>query len=177
MTEQEGMILAPERVAAGIRHARDVLSADQLDWLRELPLVVRAQGFTIVHASLAFPEEFAYLDTDQEARLHFRFQETHACFMGHTHVPVALFPGSGEPMWAQLDEEVFNLDRRVRCAINVGSVGQPRDQDSRASYGIYDTEALQFVLRRVDYDFKRAQDRIIKAGLPSENAERLSSGM
>jgi diadenosine tetraphosphatase ApaH/serine/threonine PP2A family protein phosphatase len=68
------------------------------------------------------------------------------------------------------------LDRNQRLAINVGSVGQPRDKDPRAAYGIYDTEQHSFTLRRVAYDLENAVQRIVAAGIPEENAMRLRDG-
>jgi diadenosine tetraphosphatase ApaH/serine/threonine PP2A family protein phosphatase len=177
MTANPGVRLASERVAAGIRYAQDNLSEQDLEWLRSLPLVVTAHDFTMVHASLANPKEFAYLTTDEEARLHFQFQETGVCFMGHTHVPQLIFPVSDDFLWSDLTDQPFRLDERIRCAINVGSVGQPRDHDPRASYGLFDTSRRHFQLRRVPYDIEKAQKRIREAGLPEENAVRLEVGV
>jgi diadenosine tetraphosphatase ApaH/serine/threonine PP2A family protein phosphatase len=68
------------------------------------------------------------------------------------------------------------LDPKKRYTINVGSVGQPRDGDLRASYALYDYEQHLLLMRRVDYDIKKAQARFKKAGLPEENALRLFKG-
>jgi len=58
----------------------------------------------------------------------------------------------------------------------VGSVGQPRDGDSRAAYVVYDMESNWMELRRVNYDIKKAQKAILEAGLPSRLATRLAIG-
>jgi diadenosine tetraphosphatase ApaH/serine/threonine PP2A family protein phosphatase len=71
--------------------------------------------------------------------------------------------------------EVPLLDGR-RYVINVGSVGQPRDRDPRAAYGIWDLEARRVSIRRVVYDHRAAATRILAAGLPRILAERLASG-
>jgi diadenosine tetraphosphatase ApaH/serine/threonine PP2A family protein phosphatase len=68
------------------------------------------------------------------------------------------------------------LKKDSRYIINVGSVGQPRDGDHRASYGIFDAAEMRFEIRRVPYDVRRTQDKIISAGLPKFLALRLGVG-
>jgi diadenosine tetraphosphatase ApaH/serine/threonine PP2A family protein phosphatase len=63
-----------------------------------------------------------------------------------------------------------------RAIINPGSVGQPRDGDSRASYIIYDSQ-VGFEFRRVGYDIKSTTRKISDRGLPSQLAERLAKGI
>jgi diadenosine tetraphosphatase ApaH/serine/threonine PP2A family protein phosphatase len=60
--------------------------------------------------------------------------------------------------------------------INVGSVGQPRDRDPRAAYGVLDTDQNTILLRRVAYDIAAAQASIMAAGLPAWLALRLERG-
>jgi diadenosine tetraphosphatase ApaH/serine/threonine PP2A family protein phosphatase len=73
------------------------------------------------------------------------------------------------------DVEVV-LERDVNYLINVGSVGQPRDGDPRAAFGIYNTEGTALTLRRVAYPVQEAQRRIQNAGLPASLANRLAIG-
>jgi diadenosine tetraphosphatase ApaH/serine/threonine PP2A family protein phosphatase len=60
--------------------------------------------------------------------------------------------------------------------INPGSVGQPRDEDPRASYGICDLDAMTFTLRRVQYDFTITQKLMKQAKLPDRLIRRLRFG-
>jgi diadenosine tetraphosphatase ApaH/serine/threonine PP2A family protein phosphatase len=60
--------------------------------------------------------------------------------------------------------------------VNVGSVGQPRDGDPRAAFGIYDSEAATLLMRRINYPVEMAQRRILNAGLPASLANRLAIG-
>jgi diadenosine tetraphosphatase ApaH/serine/threonine PP2A family protein phosphatase len=60
--------------------------------------------------------------------------------------------------------------------INVGSIGQPRDGDPRAGYGVLDDEAREVRLFRVPYAVEKAQQKIIAAGLPASLANRLALG-
>jgi diadenosine tetraphosphatase ApaH/serine/threonine PP2A family protein phosphatase len=64
----------------------------------------------------------------------------------------------------------------INYLVNVGSVGQPRDGDPRAAFGLYDSEGSTVVLRRISYPVEIAQRRILSAGLPSSLANRLAIG-
>jgi predicted phosphodiesterase len=98
------------------------------------------------------------------------------CLFGHTHVP-AVFSTPGDPMQPRgpTDDELVLPDEGP-ALVNVGSVGQPRDGDPRAAYGVLDLEARTLKLCRVAYDVAGAQARIRAAGLPDRLALRLSKG-
>jgi diadenosine tetraphosphatase ApaH/serine/threonine PP2A family protein phosphatase len=74
------------------------------------------------------------------------------------------------------DGWTWTIPRESRVLINVGSVGQPRDGDPRAAYGLLDTESRIVRVRRVGYDIPGAQRRILEAGLPEWLATRLERG-
>lgn len=164
-------------VTKGINHAREELSPEQLQWLKQLPFTSVLHGFMIVHGSLNRPETFGYLMDDKEAVDHFAQQTTPICFYGHTHKPAIALEYADKIRWGIPGEGEILLDRTKRCAINVGSVGQPRDGSTRATYGIYDPEMNSFTLRRVSYDIEKAAERIIKAGITEGNATRLFEGV
>ncbi len=59
--------------------------------------------------------------------------------------------------------------------MNVGSVGQPRDGDWRASYVVVDKGKIQFC--RLSYDVERTLRRFEECpGLPDYLAKRLQEG-
>jgi diadenosine tetraphosphatase ApaH/serine/threonine PP2A family protein phosphatase len=68
------------------------------------------------------------------------------------------------------------VDAAKKYFVNVGAVGQPRDNNPRAAYVIYDTEVGTIELRRLDYDIATTQRKIREAGLPERLAERLEFG-
>jgi diadenosine tetraphosphatase ApaH/serine/threonine PP2A family protein phosphatase len=74
------------------------------------------------------------------------------------------------------DTEEYQLPREGAVLINVGSVGQPRDGDPRAAYGLLNLERATLQLRRVAYDVAGAQAAIRAAGLPAWLANRLATG-
>ena len=165
-----------EHVSAGILYARARLSKSQFDWLGSLPYSFVEEGVTVVHASLCHPEDFSYLATDMEARLHFKSQVTLVSFVGHTHVPLITVENGSSIIWKESREEPIYLEKTAKCCINVGSVGQPRDDNPKACYALFSPLKNTLQMRRVDYDIERAQQRITEAGLPQINAARLSVG-
>ena len=64
-----------------------------------------------------------------------------------------------------------------RVLMNVGSVGQPRDEDPRAAYGLVDTDLEIAWVKRVHYDIAGVQRKIRLAGLPDVLANRLALGV
>lgn len=142
-------------------------------WLRELRLSRQVHDFTIVHATLDAPEQWGYAFNALDAAASFAYQHTTVCFFGHTHVAGAFVRDDGvQPV--RVDQ--LMIERTKKYFINTGSVGQPRDGDWRAAYCIYHVEKNVVEQRRVKYDLATAQQKIIKAGLPSLLAERLKLG-
>ena len=166
-----------KRVRDGILHAQQSLTDEEKEWIRSLPLTAEVGAITIVHATLHNPDSFEYLKGRRDFLHHFEKQRTPVSFYGHTHKPeIALLRGDLDVGFGIPGEGEVLLDRARACAINVGSVGQPRDGSIRATYGVYDSEEHSFTLRRVSYDIKKAAQRIMDAGLPEENAIRLFKG-
>lgn len=99
-------------------------------------------------------------------------------FVGHSHLPFAVRyqPTSGRfTDLIKLDGDWLDIAAE-RWLINPGSVGQPRDGDSRAAFALFDEERLLLKHCRVEYDIERTQREIIEAGFPQGNAERLAEG-
>jgi diadenosine tetraphosphatase ApaH/serine/threonine PP2A family protein phosphatase len=65
----------------------------------------------------------------------------------------------------------------VQFVISVGSIGQPRDYDNRASYTVFDTDSRMFHFKRVEYDIETAANRIFTAGLERNFGNRLFIGV
>ena len=158
--------------------AKAQVSQKDLSWLKDLAITIDLDPITLSHASLNEPSEFNYLYETTEAEAHFAAQTTFISFNGHTHVP-GVWEENPETFGVRClktTEKPVRLDASKRYTVNVGSVGQPRDGDPRASYALYDYEQKLLLLRRVEYDLKKAQARFRKAGLPAHNATRLAKG-
>lgn len=140
---------------AGVDHAREQLSDDQLAWLDELPEERHVLGgrVKIVHGHpddpdhYTRPEEFGpELLADEEVLI-----------MGHTHIQ---------------HHEVYDDG----VVMNPGSVGQPRDRDPEAAYAVLDLAERAVEEHRVDYDTDAVIEAVEDAGLPRQIGFRLTQG-
>ncbi len=146
--------------------SQERVTEENKEYLRGLPFLVVREDVTFAHASPLNPGDWSYVLTLRAARINFEAFSTTICFIGHTHVPVII----------NEDLSVGEFHKGSRCIINVGSVGQPRDGNPDAAYGIYDSESKDFVLYRAAYDIQKTADAIMAAGLPEYLARRLFHG-
>ena len=142
---------------ASVDWTKTQLDDSEKEYLKGLPLKYEDEEITLVHGSLEKPEEFDYIFGEADASRTLDLCRTKICFVGHTHSP-AKFTEGGKRL------------------VNVGSVGQPRDNDSRAAYCIYDTDTGTAGIKRVEYDIRKTMNKILDAGLPEVLAYRLLEG-
>ena len=155
------------------------LPPEKLDYLRSLPMgPIEIDAMTEVCHGAPFDEDH-YIFDGSDARMAFDAAERPLCLYGHTHMP-AIFrriDDHYEGGYPDPDREVVvSLQRGAQYLVNVGSIGQPRDGDPRAGYGILDTDERALRLYRVPYPIEDAQRKIIAAGLPVSLANRLAVG-
>jgi diadenosine tetraphosphatase ApaH/serine/threonine PP2A family protein phosphatase len=153
------------------------LTATNREYLRALPAGPAAIDDGVENSHGAPFDEDHYIFDSEDASRALDAASRPLCLFGHTHLPVVFLrdPGRFEGLVPDGDVEVV-LERDVNYLINVGSVGQPRDGDPRAAFGIYNTEGAVLTLRRVAYPVQEAQRRIQNAGLPASLANRLAIG-
>ncbi len=159
--------------AEALEWTRKQLDAEQREWLARLRMVRQVGDFTVVHSTLDQPNVWNYVTNKFDAMSNFSYQFTQVCFHGHTHVPRVFVRGSRVQ---EVQPESVAIEPGMKYFINAGSVGQPRDGDWRASYCIYDTENNLVVFRRLEYDIKITQEKILDAGLPKVLADRIAEG-
>ena len=160
--------------AAVVEWTREQLSADDMQWLADLPFTDTRRGITIVHATMDNPQTFGYVFDHLQAESNFTCQKTPVCFHGHTHCPM-IYERQMMGVY-RIDPQDFKLPPGRKYFINVGSVGQPRDGDPRATYALYDLKDRTLRFRRLEYDIAAAQAKIRAAGLPERLAQRLEVG-
>jgi predicted phosphodiesterase len=183
-----------DKVAAGIETAEDfnpmarsavdwtrrALSQETLEYLRALPAGPQLvdDQLEVCHGSPL--DEDLYVVADLDAIRSIEMTRRPLCLFGHTHVAIcARLDGN-----RRLDIEApqghpefeIDLEPLTKYLINPGSVGQPRDGDSRAAYAIADLGRKSVTLSRVAYPIETAQKKILDAGLPPMLAYRLGMG-
>ena len=153
---------------------RKRLEKEDASFLKGLPFVYRDSNLTLVHGTLNSPEEFYYMLDRNAAGATFDRMDTRICFVGHTHVPGIFSLKDGDVK--HFMQEEYYMSKKEKLIVNAGSVGQPRDGDPRLSYCVYDSELGIVKLKRLPYNVKKAQDKILMAGLPAFLAYRLGGG-
>jgi len=157
---------------------RSQLGQKERDFLHSLPMVVRKEDSSYVHASADKPGSWTYVENEKLAGLCMNAAKTIFTFAGHVHsqilyyrmnegMPRTFQPTSGVP--------IPILPHRHWLAI-VGSVGQPRDGNNAASYALIDRDQGTLTFFRVPYDYMSTAKKILAAGLPQRLALRLESG-
>lgn len=163
-----------------IAWTRMVLPPALLDRLAAMPAgpLTVTDDIEICHGA-PFDEDYYIFDSRDASRA-FVAVSRPICLFGHTHLPSLFIARAGYGMPVEPDEDgegwTWTVPRDAHVLINVGSVGQPRDGDPRAAYGLLDTTRRTIRVRRVDYDITGAQRRILDAGLPEWLAARLEKG-
>lgn len=161
-----------------VRWTQSVLSGDELEWLQALPLVTHLEHCSVAHGTYHRPELYDYIQSTTDADPSLDEMILPVCFVGHTHVPVTLMRLRDDPLrTAYTTDPVIDLAEAAKALVNVGSVGQPRDEDPRTAFAVYDTREDRVVIRRAPYDIEREATRIRAAGLPSVLADRLFLGV
>ena len=184
LTAPAGHAAAPANDAqAGVAWTRDQLAPAQTAFLQGLPLTQQVGDCLLVHATADDPPAWRYATTPPlVARSLEAARERHharCVFGGHVHeqrlwyagrrgdlMPFEPPPGSSVPL----------LVPRFWLA-TIGSVGQPRDGDTRAAYALYeDSPAPRLSFFRVRYDHAAAAAAVRASGLPARLADRLMEG-
>lgn len=161
---------------SSIQWTQKVLTDESREFLMSLPERVIVDSVTLAHGSPRSPV-WEYLLDPVSAFENLAYFSTDLCVIGHTHIPVIFQkPDDQVEMAGELikDGEGFYVEGRM--FLNPGSVGQPRDHDSRAAYAIYNPETRAWISHRVEYDVQSVQDRMRQAGLPSRLINRLEEG-
>ncbi len=163
---------------AAIEYARALLSEEQVSFLKSLPIIVREENRCYVHASAKTPERYPYIDSHSAAAECVAAAEAAYTFCGHIHEQQLYFM-TKPPRMAPFNPTpgiTVPVPGHRRWLAIVGSAGQPRDNDPKAAYTLFDPARSTITFCRVSYDHRAAADRIRNAGLPESLAYRVENG-
>ncbi len=188
--EKANLVLAGNHdlAAAGVIAPYDFnpLAQESLEWtqrilndhdkelLANLPLQYIDGDYCFTHASPIEPMKFHYIRTIDEVAEVFSAIGQRFCFVGHTHLPVAVQMSQTAGKTEILRDAIIKLDDDFRYFANIGSIGQPRDSNPDACMVLLDEEYGTLEFFRVPYDISTSQSKILSEGLPSYLAERLT---
>jgi diadenosine tetraphosphatase ApaH/serine/threonine PP2A family protein phosphatase len=161
-----------------IQWTATTLTGENKAWVAALPRgPVQVDDLVEICHGSPFDED-VYIFDELDVRQSFSSMRRPLCLFGHTHVPASFRMNGaldvlGPPRGSQFE---IPLAAGAHYLVNCGAVGQPRDSDPRAAYGIVDTERRTLSVMRVEYDVPLAQAKILAAGLPEVLAQRLAIG-
>ncbi|MDD5527583.1 MAG: metallophosphoesterase family protein [Patescibacteria group bacterium] len=163
----------------GIKHTYNQIGETKIKQFADWPelLTIPELGITLAHGAVSGDHPWKYVNEFCEAQEELSRSPTKICFLGHTHKPF-FFGGKKKQMYCAPNHP-RELSADDKYVINVGSVGQPRDGNRYAAYGILDINGSRkrYWLRRVGYDIESAALAIRTAEELSEHAaKRLMSG-
>lgn len=155
-----------------------ILDPANLEWLRRLPYTYELGDVGFCHGSPLEPPEYDYIfSCDQAETLAPAYERLHSVtFIGHSHL-CKVFTLDPDGRAEEVHGKTLTLDSKSKYIISVGSVGQPRDCDHRASYTIYDTETRGFEFKRAGYAIEQAALKIFDADLSLNFGKRLFFGV
>jgi len=160
---------------AALLWTRETLKPERKKFINQLEFIYQANNMFLVHAAPRHPDQWEYILSLEAAETNFGFFKEQVCFIGHSHQP--FFVGiSSDGNVELITENPLYIQKDCRYIINVGSVGQPRDGNPNSAISIFDTSTQTVSLIRIAYDIEKAQEKIIKSGLPHSLAQRLQNG-
>ncbi|MDC7240403.1 MAG: metallophosphoesterase family protein [Spirochaetales bacterium] len=156
--------------------SHSLVSGDFLNHMKELPVFQERKGVLMVHGSVEDPTR-DYILGEPDALRNFKAATKKWVLFGHSHI-----------------QEYYSLSRRnlssgraetgqtlslkgSRVLINPGSIGQPRDGNPDAAWGILDTRKKEFTFYRTPYNFRKTQEKMEAAGFSEFLIDRLSKGI
>jgi diadenosine tetraphosphatase ApaH/serine/threonine PP2A family protein phosphatase len=160
-----------------IEWTAEQLSQEDRDFLGSLEERKEIGGAAIVHGS--WVETMGYVGDAHEAMDSFRAMPGDLSFIGHTHVAEYYANRRATEFCEQVSlwaGGAISLAGELRYLVNPGAVGQPRDGNPAASFGLYDADARAVEVRRVRYEVTAVQEKMRAAGLPEFLIARLEVG-
>ncbi|MEN3202969.1 MAG: metallophosphoesterase [Atribacterota bacterium] len=164
------------KAAEALLWTKKNINFSSLSFLESLPSCFEAYECLFVHGSPRSPIE-EYITSPWQAREIFEEENFAVCFFGHTHVAEG-YVWDGRKVYHIPFREggELVLEDGFRYLINCGSVGQPRDGNPKASFGIFFPEERRLEVQRIEYNIQAAMRKILIAGLPEVLAYRLEVG-
>lgn len=156
-----------------------LLTPEDFAYLKSLPESISENDMLFVHGSprARITEYLFLMDKFKE---NIRLFNESVCFVGHTHHPLVYQyeTGSGKDMCMNIedDNEVFTLSPVKKYIVNVGAIGQPRDNKASLCSVFFDTKSKTLSFKRINYDVKTAQQKMRAVKLPESLVTRLAIG-
>jgi predicted phosphodiesterase len=165
-----------EYARAAILWTENQLTGNNRKYISRLPEKFTVRNMTVVHGSPRSPID-EYLLAVTQTRENMEYFDTQICLVGHSHIPFVFSKNKEDDNFRIItDDKTIKIDPDTKYIINVGSVGQPRDENPLACCVFYDTDIEEIKFYRLEYDIKTTQEKMVSHHLPSYLIERLTYG-
>ena len=157
---------------------KKLLKESTIRQLSALPPCVHKPGFTVLHGTPSNPVH-EYLTSTSQFRSNYDLWQGSICFVGHTHMPFYMKGTKHEAtlFLNEKEDDTFSFEKEFRYIVNPGAVGKPRDNNTHASFGIWDTEKNTFRFIRQEYDMRPTLAKMKKLKFPSFLLDGLARGL
>jgi len=160
-----------------LKFSIEKITEENIKFIQGLPKKIESTelNITMAHGTITGPSVTEYTADEYQFQKEFSFLNTRIGLLGHTHIPLIY---NGKMFRKKECTKKIITKHQSKVIINPGSVGQPRDWDTRASYGIIDIEKSKTTvyIKKVPYNINITTEAIKKANLPPSLASRLNSG-
>ncbi len=167
-----------ENARVAMEWTRKRLSVEHARFLAGLPMERAEDDRLYVHASADRPEKWNYVNSIAAAASCLAATTARYVFCGHTHKPAHFYSLNGRTpsVFVPIANVAVPLSPIRRSVTVVGAVGQPRDGNAAACFGLLDLAGRSITMRRVPYDFEMTLSKVKAAGLPAWLGMRLQIG-
>ncbi|MBF9015216.1 MULTISPECIES: metallophosphoesterase [unclassified Oceanispirochaeta] len=156
--------------------SRSLISGELVNHMKQLPAFIERKGFLLLHGSPEEPSR-SYILGEDDALRNFKAASKKWILFGHTHIQEHYSLRSRELSSSRAaDGDLISL-KGVKILINPGSVGQPRDNNPKAAWGVLDTGKKEFNFYRTAYDYTKTQAKMKDLGFSDFLIERISRGV
>ena len=164
--------------ATAIAWTKSTLNGEAKEFLASLPLEIQEEDRLYVHADASAPAKWNYVLDSEGARKSLESTPAQVTICGHVHTPClyGITATSKLMRFTPVPDVAVPLTKPRQWLAVLGAVGQPRDGNPAACYGLLDTAGQTLAWVRVPYDIKSAAGKIRAAGLPDSLATRLFEG-
>jgi len=163
---------------AAIEWTKTQLQDSHVQFLKSLPLVIKEEKICFVHASAHNPSDWNYITDSMSAWRCVQNSGKSYTFVGHAHEQ-ALFYQSAVGKLIRFSphpgDEIPVLQHRQWVGV-VGSLGQPRDGNPEDCFAVFEPDSEALTFHRAPYDYFKASEKVWRAGLPEDLANRLLTG-
>ncbi len=156
--------------------SHSLVSGEFLKHMKELPVFQERKGFLLVHGSVEDPTR-DYILGEPDALRNFKAATKKWILFGHSHIQEYYQLSRRNLSSGSAGSGQVLSFKRSKVLINPGSIGQPRDGDPEAAWGILDMKKKEFTFHRTPYDFRKTQEKMRTAGFSDFLIDRLAKGI